>query len=98
MTQLRTIAASLILTVVGLATIAPNTASGEYVWARSSWGNGGGPNRPISVMGNGYGGYYVPRNAYGNNYEGQRITNPNGFIIPSQAQYQPQQPFRFRRR
>ena len=35
-------------------------------------------------MGNGYGRLLLnPRNRYGNNYAGQRITNPNGFIVPA---------------
>ena len=65
-----------------LLLLGTSAIAGEYVWARSQFPVG--PNRPVSAMGNGYGGYYVPRNAYGNNYEGRPITNPNGFIIPAQ--------------
>lgn len=54
----------------------------DYVWARSAWGNGNW-GRNYGGMTNGYGGYYVPRNAYGNNYEGRPITNPNGYIVPA---------------
>ena len=72
------------------------TASANYVWARSQWSVG--PNKPVGAMTNGYGGYYVPRNAYGNNFEGQRFTNPNGFIIPANSGQQYQQRGLFRRR
>jgi hypothetical protein len=65
---------------------------GDYVWARSAWGNGSW-GRNYGGMSNGYGGYYVPRNGYGNNYESRRpFTNPNGYIIPANAgSYQPHQ-------
>lgn len=89
MLQLRTFSASLIIAAVGLLAADRDASADGYAWARSNWGNGGGPNRPVGVMGNGYGGYYVPRNAYGNNYEGQRFTNPNGFIVSGQPTYQP---------
>ena len=69
--------------------ISQNVTADEYVWARSQWVMG--PNRPLSVMGNGYGGYYVPRNGYGNNYEGQRFTNPTGYVIPANPGYTTQQ-------
>src|SRR5579871_3580563 len=72
-----------IIYVVALAMVGESGSAGEYVWARSQFMSG--PLRPVSVMGNGYGGYYVPRNAYGNNYEGKRFTNPGGFIIPAQT-------------
>ena len=57
----------------------------EYVWARSNWGalpmgNASG------TMSNGYGGYYVRKNAYGNNYESRgNFRNPNGYIIPAET-------------
>ena len=98
MIHLKTLFAGLTIAVLGLAAAYQDVAAGEYVWARSNWGNGGGPNRPVSVMGNGYGGYYVPRNAYGNNYEGQRFTNPNGFIVSGQPTYQSGHRLRMRRR
>lgn len=94
----KTSASLMVAVMVGLVAGSFNVHAGEYVWARSNWGNGGGPNRPVGVMGNGYGGYYVPRNAYGNNYAGQRITNPNGFIVPAQPMYQPTPSHRMRRR
>lgn len=61
-------------------------AGGEYVWARTNYG-ASNINRPYSSMSNGYGGYYVPVNGAGNNFEGRRFTNPDGFIIPAQPQY-----------
>ena len=71
------------LLMVALVLMSESGNATEYVWARSQ--NMVGPNRPVSVPGNGYGGYYVPKNAYGNNYEGRPITNPTGFIIPAQT-------------
>ena len=73
------------LVMISLVAMCYQAAADEYVWARTNWGNGGGPNRPVGAMGNGYGGYYVPRNGYGNNYEGRRFTNPNGYNIPTQT-------------
>jgi hypothetical protein len=72
----------------------PATA-GDYVWARTNWG-ASNISRPYSSMSNGYGGYYVPRNAYGNNFEGQRFTNPNGFVVPGGAVNYPVTRRRFR--
>ena len=88
----RTIVASLLIAVFGIVADSRDASAGDYVWARTNWGNLA-TNRPVSAMGNGYGGYYVPRNAYGNNYEGQRFTNPNGYIIPANSgqAYQPPQ-------
>ena len=83
--QLRNLA--LVALTVGLFN-PPHTAVGnDYVWARTNWGSSN-INRPYSSMNNGYGGYYVPRNARGNNFEGQRrFTNPTGFIVPAQPVY-----------
>jgi|GEM_PF-5477008 len=75
--------AALLSVGVGLIAAERDANAGDYVWARTNWGSSN-INRPYSSMSNGYGGYYVPRNAYGNNYEGRRFTNPNGFIVPTQ--------------
>jgi hypothetical protein len=85
----RTLLACLFATVIAIPLISRDSTADEYVWARN---NGGiaSINRPVSAMNNGYGGYYVPRNAYGNNYEGQPIMNPTGYVIPAQ----PEQPAR----
>jgi hypothetical protein len=67
---------------VGIRHIA---AADEYVWARSNWGSLP-MGYPAGTMTNGYGGYYVRKNAYGNNYESRRpFMNPTGFIIPDTA-------------
>ena len=72
---------------VGLFSLPQVAVGSDYVWARTNWGSSN-INRPYSSMNNGYGGYYVPRNARGNNFEGQRrFTNPTGFIIPAQPAY-----------
>lgn len=75
-------------TVLGVIAAGQDAAaSGDYVWARSAWG-GSNINGHYSSMSNGYGGYYVPRNAYGNNYEAQgNFTNANGYIVPAQQAY-----------
>lgn len=87
MTKQRRILCLLAVTV-GLINVSQSAFAGDYVWARTNWGSSN-INRPYSSMNNGYGGYYVPRNARGNNYEGQRrFTNPTGFIIPAQPVYQ----------
>lgn len=58
----------------------------EYVWARTGWGASNVNGRYGSVS-NGYGGYWVPKNAAGNNYESQgNFRNSGGYIIPSNAQ------------
>lgn len=62
----------------------------DYVWARSAWGSSN-INGHYSSLSNGYGGYYVPRNAYGNNFESRgNFTNPNGYIVPAQQASAPQ--------
>ena len=96
----RAIIAGLLVTVIEIAGSA-KPAAAEYVWARSQWMIG--PNRPVGVMNNGYGGYYVPKNAPGNNYEGRPFNNPTGFVIPANSgprlqQVQPIQHRRFFRR
>ena len=81
MNHKRTIFASLI--IVGFSLLPPaRTLRQETTF--SAYKLGSAFNRPVSAMTNGYGGYYVPRNAYGNNYQGQRFTNPTGYIIPAQ--------------
>lgn len=78
----RAIVIGLFVALIGLAgSVKP--AAAEYVWARSQWALG--PHRPIGVMNNGYGGYYVPKNGYGNNFEGKQFTNPSGFVIPANS-------------
>ena len=71
------------------------SAATEYVWARSGYGALPTGHNGTSFS-NGYGGYYVPKNAYGNNHESLRpFTNPNGFIVPTapqQAQSIPKKP------
>lgn len=68
--------------VFGVAAGSDVTA-GDYVWARTNWGSSN-INARYGSMSNGYGGYYVPRDAYGNNYESQgNFTNPNGYIVPA---------------
>ena len=58
----------------------------EYVWARTAWG-ASNINARYGSASNGYGGYWVPKSAAGNNYEAQgNFTNPTGYIIPSNAQ------------
>ncbi len=75
----------LFLGVVSVIAAGPSATAGEYVWARTSWGSLPMGNTAGSMT-NGYGGYYVPKNAYGNNYESRRpFTNPTGFIIPAEA-------------
>ena len=74
------------LAVVTVGPVVHESAATEYVWARSGYGA-----LPIghnaTSFSNGYGGYYVPKNAYGNNHESQRpFTNPNGFIVPATPQ------------
>jgi len=77
----------LFVAVLSIATMVQNATAGDYVWARSSWGS-----LPMgqysSSFSNGYGGYYVRANAYGNNIEGRgRFTNPGGYIVPAQGRY-----------
>lgn len=83
MSQRKYLIASLMMAVASLVVSAHELQAGDYVWARTNWGSSN-ISRPYSSMSNGYGGYYVPRNAYGNNFEGRRFTNPNGFIVPTQ--------------
>jgi hypothetical protein len=74
----------LVVFIVGAA-VSESDAT-EYVWARSGYGALPTGHNGASFS-NGYGGYYVPRNAYGNNYETRRpYTNPNGFIVPATPQ------------
>ncbi len=80
-----TLFSCLFAAVLSIASANCAEAAGDYVWARTGWGV-----LPMgqysSSMSNGYGGYYVPRNAYGNNFEGQgRFTNPGGYIVPAQT-------------
>ena len=82
MTHQRLLFASLLLVVFSVAATREATAS-DYVWARTNWGSSN-INGRYGSMSNGYGGYYVPRTAYGNNYESQgNFTNPNGYIVPA---------------
>lgn len=84
MIRRRLLFAGLLVVVFSALAASRDTAAGEYVWARSGWGNGTF-SRNYSNMTNGYGGYYVRRNAYGNNHETQRpFKNPNGYIVPAQ--------------
>ena len=74
---------SLMFVIVAFGLTVGESAATEYVWARSGYGA-----LPIghnaTSFSNGYGGYYVPKNAYGNNHESQRpFKNPNGFIVPA---------------
>ena len=83
MIRQQTILTSLIFAIVIVGAAVRECSATEYVWARSGYGA-----LPIghnaSSFSNGYGGYYVPKNAYGNNHESRRpFTNPNGFIVPS---------------
>jgi hypothetical protein len=83
------------LTAVGLLSLIGVANAEEYVWARTAWG-ASNINARYSSMGNGYGGYYVPKSAVGNNYESQgNFRNPNGYIIPGNSGYaqQPTQSF-----
>lgn len=85
MTYQRPLFASLFVAVFSIVAASQNAAAGDYVWARTNWGSSN-ISRPYSSMSNGYGGYYVPRNAYGNNFESSGgFTNPNGFIVPAQT-------------
>ena len=73
-----------LMALCSLFAVGRDALGGDYVWARSAWGNGSW-GRNYGGMSNGYGGYYVPRNAYGNNYEARgSFRNPNGYIIPAQ--------------
>ena len=84
MTMNRSYIASLMIAVCTFVLTSQMAIAGDYVWARSAWGNGSW-GRNYSGMSNGYGGYYVPRNAYGNNYERRApYRNPNGYIVSSQ--------------
>lgn len=77
--------AGLFVVAIGAFTACGEVVAGDYVWARSPWGNGSW-GRNYSGMTNGYGGYYVPRNAYGNNHESRPpYRNPNGYIVPAQT-------------
>ena len=93
MIQQRLLSVAFFLTIFsGFVSNEPLTA-GDYIWARSGWGNGNW-GRNYGGMSNGYGGYYVPRNSYGNNYETRSpFRNPNGYIVPAQSGvYQTAQP------
>ena len=70
---------------MSVASCGRDVVADDYVWARSNWGS-----LPMGVaagtMSNGYGGYYVKRNAYGNNHESRKpFRNPNGFIVPAET-------------
>ena len=81
----RLLAVSFYLTIFSGLVSNDHVAAGDYVWARSGWGNGNW-GRNYGGMSNGYGGYYVPRNSYGNNYETRSpFRNPNGYIVPAQS-------------
>lgn len=82
MLRQRLLFVGLVLGAFGVVAASQEVDAGDYIWARSGWGNGNW-GRNYGGMTNGYGGYYVPRNAYGNNYEGRPITNPNGYIVPA---------------
>ena len=85
MIRQRPVFAFLFAVTFSLIAATQHVVAGDYVWARSNWGSAN-INRRYSGMSNGYGGYYVPRNGYGNNYEAiGHYTNPNGFIIPAQT-------------
>jgi len=75
----------LLIAILSVAATSRDAVAGDYVWARTNWGSSGA-DRHYSSFSNGYGGFYVPRNGYGNNYEGGgRFTNPNGYIVPAQG-------------
>jgi hypothetical protein len=78
-----TILASAFFSLAAIVVLESQVNAEEYVWARTNWG-ASNVSRPYSSMSNGYGGYYVPKNGYGNNYEGRKFTNPDGFVIPAQ--------------
>ena len=81
----RLLAAAFFLTIFSGFVSNERVTAGDYVWARSGWGNGNW-GRNYGGMSNGYGGYYVPRNSYGNNYETRSpYRNPNGYIVPAQT-------------
>ena len=85
----RLLLGSLLVVMCAFSDLHGTVAASDYVWARSGygampWGHN------ASSFSNGYGGYYVPRNAYGNNHEGVRpFTNPNGFIVPASPAARP---------
>jgi hypothetical protein len=74
----------LLLALLGFAFATRDGVATDYVWARSPYGA-----MPMGqyagYMSNGYGGYYVPRNAPGNNFEGSQFRNAGGLIVPSQG-------------
>lgn len=79
--------ACLFAATLGLVMASRDAVAQDRVWARTNWG-ASNVSRPYGTPNNGYGGYYVPRNARGNNYDGQRVMNPNGFFIPAQQPVQ----------
>jgi len=81
----RRLFSALLMAVFSAVAADREVAAGDYVWARTAWGSSGA-DRHYSSFSNGYGGFYVPRNAYGNNHDGRgRFTNPNGYIVPAQT-------------
>ena len=89
MIRKRKLLVSLMFAAVIIGADVRESVATEYVWARSGFGALPTGHNGTSFS-NGYGGYYVPKNAYGNNHESRRpFTNPNGFIVPATPTHAP---------
>jgi hypothetical protein len=85
MIQVRLLVANLCIAVFAIIATSGEATANDYVWTRTAFGSCAA-GRHCSAMSNGYGGYYVPQNAVGNNYEASgNFKNPNGYIVPAQA-------------